>query len=223
MMMMNFNEPDSKYLGFAWNKTCAEVDCGQYGACCSARRMIYGIRWWCAAGCHDPERIYSGAEFVQGYTCPSTYTGCDNHTGACCYMKSMGPSGVVRSCADGVRRKACSNRPSYVGFHLNATCESINNCNTTLLGACLSLPVLWVAKPGNWPCIAGYSEAMCFSQSFHPNWFPQHAPGHSCKGSDTKMSSNNTNLRQRGACWSFNATTGARQCNNNMMRRVCMA
>jgi hypothetical protein len=30
-------------------------------------------------------------------------------------------------------------------------------------------------------------------------------------------------MRQRGACWSINEVTRARQCNNNMTRSVCMA
>jgi hypothetical protein len=61
---------------------------------------------------------------------------------------------------------------------------------------------------------------MCFVK--HPDfWLPQHALGY--KGSYSQSASNNTILRQRGACWSFNKTTGNKQCNDNMMRRVCMA
>jgi hypothetical protein len=39
---INQHKPDTTYLGFAWNKTCAEVDCGQYGACCSADTAYKG-------------------------------------------------------------------------------------------------------------------------------------------------------------------------------------
>jgi hypothetical protein len=214
-------------MGFAWNKTCAEVNCAQYGACCRSERMYdegnYTISWFCRAGCQNPVSVDIRAEFVQGYTCPAVRTGCDNHTGACCYLVSMHPSGVVRSCIDGLSRKVCSNRPSYVSFHVDRTCESINNCNTTTFGACLSPPVPNAVDKDHWLCIAGDSEAMCFARFQIPYWFPQHAPGYSCKGFNSSLAINNTILRQRGACWSFNETAGARQCNNHMMRHVCMA
>jgi hypothetical protein len=186
--------------------------------------MNYSITWTCDPGCLDPETVSWGAEFVQGYTCPSR-SGCNNHTGACCYMTAMPSSGIVRACADRVSRQACSNMPSgsYVSFHVDTTCESINNCNTTLFGACLSPPAPYTFDPDHWQCIAGASEAMCFARDSGQYWFPQHAPGYSCKGFNSKVAIYNTILRQRGACWSFNETRGARQCNNNMVRSVCMA
>jgi hypothetical protein len=51
----DINEPNAQYMGFAWNKTCAEVDCARYGACCHSERMYDGVNcsisWFCRAGC----------------------------------------------------------------------------------------------------------------------------------------------------------------------------
>jgi hypothetical protein len=224
--------PDSTFLGFQYNKTCEEVDCAQYGACCSSERTFQGnITWSCSPGCRSREDGGDNnkwADFVQGSTCP-TFTrrdkakGCLNHIGACCYTR-----GINRACVDQVSRKACSNRPSYVSFHAGATCESIRHCTTTAYGACMSPPRHRKYGAYVWTFIPGDSEAMCFARytgnSNDPYWFPQHAPGHSCLGYKTgDVPRNNSILRQRGACWSFNETTGGRRCNNNMTRSVCMA
>jgi hypothetical protein len=231
-------QPDSTFLGFARNKTCDEVDCAQYGACCSSERTYQeNITWSCSPGCRsggedgapDNKRPpwTPWADFVQGSTCSPPAKlgskGCLGHIGACCYMR-----GANRMCVDQVSRKACSNRPSYVSFHAGATCESVGNCTTTSYGACLSPPRYLKYGRYMWSCIAGDSEEMCFARyagySAAPYWFPQHAPGYSCLGYTTgDVATTNSILKQRGACWSFNGTAGVRQCNNNMPRSVCMA
>jgi hypothetical protein len=217
--------PDSTFLGFAYNKTCDEVDCTQYGACCSSERQFYGnITWSCSPGCRSTEAggDTKWADFVQGYTCPSQAKGCLFQTGACCYTR-----GASRACVDQVSRKSCSNRPSYVSFHADATCESIGNCTNTTYGACMSPPRRRKYGAYVWTCIPGDNEAMCAARYTgivnDPYWFPQHAPGQSCLGYKTDVAKTNSILRQRGACWSTNEVTGARQCNNNMTRSVCMA
>jgi hypothetical protein len=238
--------PVGTFLGFAHNKTCDEVDCTQYGACCSSDRkynykdgMYSGnITWSCSPGClsrEDGATDNKWADFVQGSTCTPnpasrlsfSSKSCLSHVGACCFAR-----GANRMCIDQVSRKACSNRPSYVSFHVGATCKSVGNCTTTSYGACMSPPRYQKYGRYMWSCIAGDSEAMCFArQSSHfldwagfVYWFPQHAPGQSCLGFNTgNVATTNYILRQRGACWSLNETTGVQQCNNNMPRSECMA
>jgi hypothetical protein len=39
------------FIGFAWNKTCAEAKCESRGACCSSDRGYDGgVVWMCSAG-----------------------------------------------------------------------------------------------------------------------------------------------------------------------------
>jgi hypothetical protein len=136
-----------EFIGFKWDQTCAETQCGRYGACCSSSRDYFTqqVTWVCLPGAQldsasekcvmgEGEFKWTMGEFLQGTTCPTALS-CNAHRGACCYM-----IGTDRVCADNTTRKACSSKPGYVAFHTGATCTSIGNCSTTAFGACVSPP-----------------------------------------------------------------------------------
>jgi hypothetical protein len=160
---------------------------------------------------------------VQGQLCGGVKNSCNTNTGACCYV--VGLQGRTRACSDSFTRERCSKKPGYVSFHNNATCKSIGNCSTTSIGACFSPPHPDAYNQDAWPCIAGYSEAMCNERNQRDTyffWYAQHAPGYSCNGYNSSNPVVNSILKQRGACLVLDPTTKAKKCNNNVNRTLCM-
>jgi hypothetical protein len=130
--------------------------------------------------------------------------------------------GAKRVCTDTITRVVCSNKPTFVSFHADSTCNSIGNCSVSTHGACLSPPLPEdFPNPWTWPCISGDSESMCYSRPHDMYWFPQHAPGYSCLGYGN-AAVNNTILRQRGACWALEGAPAVKRCHNNTARAKCM-